>query len=196
LLERVPDLGAGDREELALALNQMADKAHDLDDIMDRLLKESHTPAEVGELLIAFELTTEQLRGHSDTIDGKLYEIGDRLKGEEPTKPIIRSQTVSPAEQLFDRLLREEGLISYIDAYEILLGERPSPFGNRTHCRPVLQLALRTAPRVHCGLTIQLDALIVSQASRRPGTGHYRGKPYTKEQWLQVFGEWPLVAGG
>ncbi len=25
-------------------------------------------------------MTTEQIRGHSDTIDGKLYEIGDRLK--------------------------------------------------------------------------------------------------------------------
>ena len=38
LLERVPDLAAGEREELALALNQMADKARDLDEIMDRLL--------------------------------------------------------------------------------------------------------------------------------------------------------------
>lgn len=70
-----------EREELALALNQMADKARDLDEIMDRLLNEPHSPAEIGELLIAFELTTEQIRGHSDTIDGKMYKIGDRLKG-------------------------------------------------------------------------------------------------------------------
>jgi len=81
LLEQAPDLSAREREELALALNDMADKARDLDDIMDRLLNESHTPAEIGELLIAFELTTEQIRGQSDTIDGKLYDIGDRLKG-------------------------------------------------------------------------------------------------------------------
>ncbi len=81
LLEQVPDLCAEEREELALALNQMADKARDLDEIMDRLLNEPHSPAEIGELLIAFELTTEQIRGHSDTIDGKMYKIGDRLKG-------------------------------------------------------------------------------------------------------------------
>ncbi len=80
LLEHVPDLPAEERENLALALNQMADRARDLDEIMDRLLNETHTAAEIGELLTAFELTTEQIRGHSDTIDGKLYEIGDRLR--------------------------------------------------------------------------------------------------------------------
>jgi len=53
------------------------------DDIATRLLEEPHTPREIGELLIAFELTTEQLRGNSDVIDGKLYEIADRLKGEQ-----------------------------------------------------------------------------------------------------------------
>ena len=42
----------------------------------------------LGELLIAFELTTEQIRGHSDTIDGKLYEIGDRLKGVKAGKKV------------------------------------------------------------------------------------------------------------
>src|SRR6516164_2020956 len=67
------------RAEIARALSDMADLARDLDDIVTRLLEEPHTPAEIGELLIAFELTTEQLRGNSDDIDGKLYEIGDRL---------------------------------------------------------------------------------------------------------------------
>ena len=80
LLENDPDLGPRLREDLAISLDQMADKARDLDEIMSRLLDEPHTPKEIGELLIAFELTTEQIRGHSDTIDGKLYEIGDRLK--------------------------------------------------------------------------------------------------------------------
>jgi hypothetical protein len=73
-------LSAKAREDLAIALCDMADKARDLDEIASRLLDEPHTPKEIGELLIAFELTTEQIRGHSDTIDGKLYEIGDRLK--------------------------------------------------------------------------------------------------------------------
>jgi hypothetical protein len=80
LLECVPDLGKQEREEIADTLDSMADLASDLSDIVRRLITEEHTPAEIGELLIAFELTTEQLRGHSDAIDGKLYEIGDRLK--------------------------------------------------------------------------------------------------------------------
>ena len=65
-----------------MSLDSMASLAVDLVDIVNRLMDEPHTAAEIGELLIAFELTTEQLRGHSDTIDGKLYEIGDRLRGE------------------------------------------------------------------------------------------------------------------
>jgi hypothetical protein len=83
VLELVPALAERERADLATALNAMADLARDLDDIVQRLLNEPHTPREIGELLIAFELTTEQLRGHSDTIDGKLYEIGDRLKATE-----------------------------------------------------------------------------------------------------------------
>jgi hypothetical protein len=79
-------LSAEQRDDLARALCDMADKARDLDDIATRLLKEPHTPQEIGELLIAFELTTEQLRGSSDDIDGKLYEIADRLKGGSPTR--------------------------------------------------------------------------------------------------------------
>jgi hypothetical protein len=80
LLQRVPGLGPREQEDYALALNDMADKAHDLDEIVRRLTEQELSPAEVGELLIAFELTTEQLRGTSDIINGKLYEIGDRLK--------------------------------------------------------------------------------------------------------------------
>jgi hypothetical protein len=87
LLAQDAALSLEQRTELAMALSDMADKARDLDDIATRLLEEPHTPAEIGELLIAFELTTEQLRGQSDTIDGKLYEIGDRLKGVTQASP-------------------------------------------------------------------------------------------------------------
>jgi len=80
VLESVPGLGTREREDLAMTLNAMADKARDLDEIVHRLLNEPHSPAAVGELLIAFELTTEQLRGHSDGMNGKLYELADRLK--------------------------------------------------------------------------------------------------------------------
>jgi Asp-tRNA(Asn)/Glu-tRNA(Gln) amidotransferase A subunit family amidase len=72
------------RDEVATAINDLADKARDLEEIVQRLLTEPHSPAEVGELLIALELTTEQIRGESDLIDGKLYEIGDRLRGVAP----------------------------------------------------------------------------------------------------------------
>jgi len=87
LLECDSALRPEQREEIADSLNDMADLACDLTDIVHRLLNEKHTPAEIGELLLAFELTTEQIRGHSDVIDGKLYEIGDRLKGVTPTTP-------------------------------------------------------------------------------------------------------------
>ena len=70
---------------------------------------------------------------------------------------------MSVAEQRFEHLLREEKLISYIDAHEVLLGTRPRPFWNKRDCRPVLRLALQTTPRVFRGLLIQLDALIVGQ---------------------------------
>src|SRR5262249_13984204 len=82
LLKQVPELPAEEREAIADAVGAMADRAHELEEIVHRLLNEPHTPAEIGELLIAFELTTEQIRGMSDIIDSKLYAIGDRLKGE------------------------------------------------------------------------------------------------------------------
>ncbi len=83
VLECVPGMTPEDREEIAMSLNAMADKAVDLNEIMDRLLSGQHTPAEIGELLIAFELTTEQIRGHSDVIDGKLYDAADQLQRRE-----------------------------------------------------------------------------------------------------------------
>src|SRR5437879_4233956 len=84
LLARVPGgLEPREREDLARAINGMADKACDLNDIFQRML-EPTTPEELADLLTAFELTTEQIRGDSDTIDGKLYEIADRLKGVTP----------------------------------------------------------------------------------------------------------------
>jgi hypothetical protein len=86
LLEAVPDLTAKEREKIALSLNQLADKARDLDDIMDRLLNEPHSPMEIGGLLIALEMTVEQIRGHSDVIDGKLHDMGERLKSLAPAR--------------------------------------------------------------------------------------------------------------
>src|SRR4051812_43421087 len=86
LLGRDTELSPDDRVEIASTLSNMADLACDLNDIVQRLLDEPHTSAEIGQLLIAFELTTEQIRGNSDVIDGKLYEIGDRLNGVRPAE--------------------------------------------------------------------------------------------------------------
>jgi len=80
LLQRVPGLGPRECEEYARTINGMADKACDLNDIFQSLLKDDLAPEQLAELLIAFELTTEQIRGDSGTIDGKLYELADRLR--------------------------------------------------------------------------------------------------------------------
>jgi hypothetical protein len=80
LLKRVPGLEPKEREDLAMAINNLADKAHDLNEIFEQLLQARHKPGELADLFIAFELTTEQIRVASDIIDGRLYEVGDRLK--------------------------------------------------------------------------------------------------------------------
>jgi len=84
VLERVPGgVEAREREALAQAINGMADKACDLNEIFQRML-EPTSSEELADLFAAFEMTVEQIRGDSDTIDGRLYEIADRLKGETP----------------------------------------------------------------------------------------------------------------
>src|SRR5262245_2711054 len=106
---------------------------------------------------------------------------------------IERNERMTPAEQLFDRLLREGRLISYIDAYETLLGKRPQRWWNRMHCRQVTTVALQTEARQFEGLTLHLDALIVSRETGEPGEGHFGDKPYTRGQWRQVFGHWSVL---
>jgi len=56
LLKCVPGLKPATRMHIADALNVIVDKAHDLEEIMERLLNEKHTPAEIGELLLAFQV--------------------------------------------------------------------------------------------------------------------------------------------
>jgi hypothetical protein len=80
LLERVSASDPKAREELARAINGIADKARDLEDIFQRLTQGPADPSELADLLVAFELTLEQIRGDSDVLDGKLYEMADRLR--------------------------------------------------------------------------------------------------------------------
>jgi hypothetical protein len=97
------------------------------------------------------------------------------------------------AERLFDRLLQERRLISYIDAYEALLGRRPRRWLHRAHSREVTTVAHRAAPRQFEELTIHLDALIVRRSDREPGPGHFKDQSYDLRQWRRVFGGWPLT---
>lgn len=108
-------------------------------------------------------------------------------------EPLMSPEIKQRAEKLFDALLQKRRLISYAKAYELLFGERPYPFRNAVHVRPVLDVAVRTTPREFAGLDVQLDALIVSIKVREPGPGHFRTAPYRLSIWASVFGNWTLL---
>jgi hypothetical protein len=80
-LKAVPGLKAVHARVVAQSLKQLVDKAHDLDEIVDRVLREKHDPGEVAELVLAFQLVTEQLSSYADVMGDKLYDLFDRAKG-------------------------------------------------------------------------------------------------------------------
>jgi exonuclease VII small subunit len=84
VLASVPGLEDASRAEFAAAINNLANKACDLEDVFQRLLRGPANADELADLLTALELTLEQIRGESDTVDGKLYEMADRLRPEAP----------------------------------------------------------------------------------------------------------------
>lgn len=83
VLQRVPALDSRDCEDLAAAMNNLADKACDLDEIFQKLTQGDPPPKELADLLVAFQLTVEQLRGYSEELNGKLYDLADRLRGKQ-----------------------------------------------------------------------------------------------------------------
>jgi hypothetical protein len=97
------------------------------------------------------------------------------------------------AERLFDVLLATKRVVGYGQAYELLFGEKPVQFQNAVHVPRLLDLATRTTIRHHKGLEIRLDALIVALRGRLPGPGHFRAAPYSQDQWLDAFGNWPFL---
>jgi hypothetical protein len=80
-LKAVPGLKAVHARVVAQSLKQLVDNAHDLDEIVDRILSGKHPPGEVAELLLAFQLVTEQLTSYADMMGDKLYDVFDRAKG-------------------------------------------------------------------------------------------------------------------
>jgi hypothetical protein len=88
LLARGANLDAKEWDFITLAINDMANKARDLDEIHNRLLRPGLSPQEVGELVIALQLTAEAISVNTDALEDRLYEIGDALKAQAPTAPV------------------------------------------------------------------------------------------------------------
>jgi hypothetical protein len=80
LLEVVHGSDPGVREDLARSINGVADKARDLDEIFQRLTQGPLAPNDLADLLIAFQLTIEAIRGEWDSVDGVPYDYGDSLR--------------------------------------------------------------------------------------------------------------------
>jgi hypothetical protein len=66
---------------IAQGLKRIGDKAHDLTEILGRLVGEKHTPGEVAELVMAFQLVSEHLCTYAEAVGEKHYEFFDRAKG-------------------------------------------------------------------------------------------------------------------
>jgi hypothetical protein len=79
-LKAVPGLRAVHARVVAQSLKQIADNAHDLSEIVNRILQEKHDPGEVAELVMAFQIVTEQLASYAELLEDKLYEVFDRAK--------------------------------------------------------------------------------------------------------------------
>jgi hypothetical protein len=81
VLQRVPGLSPVQARVVAQSLKRIGDNAHDLSEILDRILNEKHEPGEVAELVMGFQLVTEQLATYTDALGEKLYQVFDRAKG-------------------------------------------------------------------------------------------------------------------
>jgi hypothetical protein len=81
VLKNVPGLKPVHARVAAQSLKQLADLGHDLDEIVERILHQKHDPGEVAELVMAFQIITEQIGSYSDVLGDKLYDLFDRAKG-------------------------------------------------------------------------------------------------------------------
>ncbi len=81
LLKCVAGLKPAERKGIASSLNVIADKCHDLDEILERLLEDEHTPEEVAELLLAVDTMLEYICSYADGLGAKLLGIFDQVKG-------------------------------------------------------------------------------------------------------------------
>jgi hypothetical protein len=80
-LKGVAGLNSVKARVIAQGLKRIGDKAHDLNEILERMVREDHSPEEVAELVMAFHLVTEHLSTYVDSQGTKLVELFDRAKG-------------------------------------------------------------------------------------------------------------------
>ncbi len=80
-LKTLPGLSPVQARVIAQSLKRLGDQAHDLNEILDRILHEPHDPAKVAELVMAFQLVTEQFSTYAESLGEKLYDLFDRAKG-------------------------------------------------------------------------------------------------------------------
>jgi hypothetical protein len=81
VLKSLPGVKPVQARLVAQSLKEIADNAHDLDEIVERILWEKHDPAEVAELVLAFQIVTERLASYAEVLEDKLYDTFDRAKG-------------------------------------------------------------------------------------------------------------------
>lgn len=80
-LKALPGVRATQARVAAQCIKQLADKAHDLDEIAERILQQERDPGKVAELVMAFQLVSEQLASYADVVGEKLYDVFDQAKG-------------------------------------------------------------------------------------------------------------------
>jgi hypothetical protein len=95
----------------------------------------------------------------------------------------------SPADLLLDELIRDQQLITFKAAYQLLVAPIPYPF-RPNHGTKVARVAAASKEVLVEGLRIGLNALIVLERSGEPSDRHFDGKGYSKKQWRAVFGQW------
>ncbi len=84
-------------------------------------------------------------------------------------------------------------IISYKKAYEEIFDVFLESWSRR-NTPEVIEIARKTDSIEVAGLgKVYLDSFIVSEKKKQPGTGHWKDVKYSREDWLDVFGDAALL---
>ncbi len=115
------------------------------------------------------------------------------VHAEDATPPPVQGEGATVgADDLFGHLLQHRERISFGAAYRALLGASGRPWRAVIDVPLVLRAARGTATRRVQDIEIGLDALIVNKKTKKPGSGHFKERPYAEDTWLAHFAAWPL----